>query len=155
MKFGMKTAEGVTLQTVAIFCKKLRNLLRGVEWEGSSRWVSIEKLYESEELSESALAHPEVAWGIDETVLRNRIRDVLDPLREAVDTLNEKVMKSKLKSFEEPPEIGADQLQRLQAKEEALSATAGEALELVQRVKSMLKDSIESQDEDALIAATN
>ena len=109
MKFGMKTAEGKTLQNVAIFAKKLRTMLATVEWDGSSQWISIEKLYESDEVTEDLLEHPEVAWAHHETQLRNRIRDVLDPLQIAVDTLNEKVMTQTLKSFEDPPDLGADQ----------------------------------------------
>lgn len=162
MKFGMKTYEGKLLQNVAIFCKKLRAMLKSVEWEGSSQWLSIESLYNSEIFKDDddddsgdndLLTHPEVAWSFYETQLRNRIRDVLDPLQIAVDTLNEKEIKAHLKTFEEPPELGSDQLQRLQQQEKILSETANQTLETVQTCKQLLKTSIDTEDEQSLIDA--
>ena len=168
IKFGMKTAEGKKLLEIAKFCKKLRNTLKSVEWNGSSQWISIECLYLSDDddddendennnngFDKDLLSHEEVSWSYYETKLRNRIREVLDPLEIAVQTMNQKIMKKTLASFKEPPKLGNDQLRRLKEKEDELSITANQALEAVQTCKQLLNDSINNDDENDLIEAIN
>ena len=160
VNFEMKTAPGKRLQNLVEYLQKLRTALKSSPFEGFSEWVDVRSLLDSqpmcpvEGLSEVA-DHPEVMWAYDETIFRERQRDIHEPLRQGISELNEDTLRNFLQFIEEnPAEIsGQDQISRLKKIEDELVQSGKGHFERVEMSRTKLQGAVSSEDEVELKSA--
>eukprot|EP01094_Clydonella_sp_ATCC50884_P015120 TRINITY_DN2569_c0_g1_i1.p1 TRINITY_DN2569_c0_g1~~TRINITY_DN2569_c0_g1_i1.p1 ORF type:complete len:1924 (-),score=743.67 TRINITY_DN2569_c0_g1_i1:162-5840(-) len=151
--FGMRTAEGELALATARFLVPLREALAAApEWTGDEHWSNVEAVLGECE-REDVLEAEEVRWAADEIALRQRLREVVRPLSEALSALSEKGIKMGLGELEEELELGSDQLRRFKDRRDTLLAKSTDALARLTDAREHLDTAVRGAEESELRGA--
>ena len=157
--FGMKTAVGKQQLGMSEYLVRLREAIKKAkDWEGFCEWPELSQLLENPPIGDneedlvSFTKHPEICWVSNEMALRSRHRDIHEPLKEGVKSLDEQTLDQFLLYIDTTPFIvsGRDQQERMKALEGSLYQRAQDELARTRNCRVGLESAISSKKEEEL-----